>query len=279
MQRRPHPNPALAARGVTIAGPGASPASPAGPVTSRRSNRPPLLDELLDADTVNIGRSLIGAGPDVVNDAPAENADWFGLARIDPRELGREYFFNGLLATVGACDVAGAGLVSVGVGAPSGTDFGQVIAYGDRLGRGAAVVIGLDLPITVDSWSFAPFRWPGFESTAGRPALSFGVVPNYQAVYGVNNAANGPDARPGPIIIEFAAGNLQDASPQKMVLPRSLGAMGRRVTEGSALCIALVFRGGTINQGDTSDVRLLCMHVGLQLTLASTLSSSGGFKT
>lgn len=257
MSSTPHPNPRLAARGVTLEAPTmkAVPAKPKGldRADPARDTRQDLLDHLIEYDSIDFSVRSIELPADLSNHN-AQFCDWFRIGSVDPEQVGQELVINGVNLTLCPCDTLG--------------DGNQVIPYGDNLGTGAALVIGFNLPggyITdeatgAERWTFAPFNRAGFNGTTAIGSTGFTT----------SHIVNPP--RPGPKFVkEFPAGDLTSAPPIKQEYPKAFGALGLRLPYKSRLDIALVFRSGTVNGGvDVSSERYMRLHVVGQLMCAVT---------
>lgn len=143
---------------------------------------------------------------------------WYGLQRIQvTTDNDQELQINGVEAEMLPTDPDGAG----GASSP--------LAWGTTAGIGAALVIGIGLPIQFGEWSSAPTLVPGIETTG--------------------DFANTPLARGSSILwfASFPTGKYTDATPNKWKTIKSWGAFTARVTQGQTLDVALVVRRSQIH--------------------------------
>ena len=97
-------------------------------------------------------------------------------------------------------------------------------AWGTDLGLGAAVVVGVDLPIKLGEWTGGSVYLPGVE-TAGDTRL------NGESKY-LDHWT-------------FPTGKIGTAPVQKVTVPRNYAPNAFRLIEGDRLCVALVLRRAT----------------------------------
>lgn len=260
MNRRPHPNPALARRGVTL---GASPTSlptdrapaqAARPdVGARASQRQPLIDELPEIDVISYGfsRLLIPRNFTVA----ADQCAWITLGRIRPKP-GQELYVNSIEITQVSADTAGAYAV-------------DAVAWGDVAGQRAAIVIGQNLPIQepdAETWdtrlNALPFNYPGFTANTATP------TPATPGVYA--------DQGSYLWVRDWCIGSYTAAQPFKWSVPKHFGAFGRRISDSDSVDVALVLAPGTIGEDDPGADRYLYGHCAVHV-FAGTTRSRGQF--
>jgi hypothetical protein len=255
------PRPHFARRGVKrlplVAG-GAAEATAGDP---KRSTSSELLPQLPDTRTFIVGAECLRVNGGTVS-LGIPLCEWCLIGRIRPEDVGGELFLNSLTCTLGPTDYKGDGGDSV-------TPNRLAIPWGDKMGRGAVLVVAERLPLPDHDpggnvWSFLPFPYPGMGDLQ---------VNGY--VF-----AGGRTASVADYLHEFPPGALSDAAPFKWSSPKNWGAFGRRIASGSSLDVAVVFRPGVLNQNSQDNIgngivalpdedasqRLLCMHAVVQLS-------------
>lgn len=159
-------------------------------------------------------QSIAVAAPQIATGQSA----WYGLQSVAVTlDNDQELQLNGVEAEVLPCDVDGAG----GATSP--------IAWGTSAGIGAALVVGIDLPVQFGAWTSAPSMVPGVETTG--------------------DYANTPAARGSGVLwyTSLPTGKYTDTVPNKWKTVKSWGAFTARVTQGRRLDIALVVRRSAIH--------------------------------
>lgn len=172
----------------------------------------PLIDEL---PTYEIVRGYFREITVAASAAATGDAAWFGLQRfrID-EDSGQELAMLGAWADLRPPDV------SAGATSPTG---GTVLAWGNAAGDDCAIVVGLDLPIEFQQWSYAPAHLPGMiDSELGL------LAPRGRSPYLWHTT--------------FPSGQYTDTIPQRNIPAISTAPLVRRLTRGRSLDIAFVTR-------------------------------------
>lgn len=191
---------------------GTSPIPSAGSSPASRSARTPLIDEL--------PAYLIASGYFTEIDCPAAGfapavgqAAWYGLqsVRID-EDLGQEGALLAISADLRPTDS------TAGATPPAG---GTAAPWGNVWGTNAAIVVGMNLPITMNGWSTAPCNIPGVTVAAPGLVSAQGLSPYLWRT-------------------SFPSGKWSDTIPQRNYLTVSTAPLVQRLVQGRRLDIALV---------------------------------------
>lgn len=262
MPPTPHPDPRQAFFGRTLnraddaallaRGPGS------GEPTPRQTLRPALVDDLPELFTLEAGFSSLSADETANPDLPT----WLELMRVSPDDpaIGQELFLNGVTIEQMSADTAGA-LTGPVTACP----------WGDKYGRGAAIVVGVNLPCMpirnngTTSWIQSAFEYPGM---GGTPATDADWNPGIEHDIGIATNPLGIVRRQRFLFtLGWVQGSITDAFPYQRIVPRSFGALGRRIGFGEALQVALVLRQNTFDGSEC------CIngHCNIQLHFATTV--------
>jgi len=243
-----HPHPSKARRGVQIGLPVNLTDQPGPATPAKRSNQGELLNQLLDNKTLTCGFTAITAQPSSGVNFGSAQPVWYLLASFNPDNCGGEFFLNSLEMTLGPTDYKGDGGNAT---APQA----DAVAWGDKLGRRAAIVIGENLRLPPDdgtgtAWVNRPFAYPGM---FGPGAL--GAVDASGYTYEQDNPQKCTSVGDYLLVRDFPPGGLSDTQPFKWSIPKHWGAFGRRIGSGSSLDVAIVLSPGTLkNVADTPKV-------------------------
>ncbi|MFN0133189.1 MAG: hypothetical protein ACKVW3_11780 [Phycisphaerales bacterium] len=221
-----HPNRKLAAAGLTV-----QPSRLAEPPASAREQGswPKLLNILPPQRVISCFEHeiVIPASTDFGPSATPLSA-WWGIESINvPDETGEQLAWAGYDLELLPTDSQGSANTPTG-GAASSTGWGATN------GLGAAIVIGVNLPITRKTWSFAPAYVPGLEGAAAGLDLS------------------SPKSGPEYHAWTFPTGKYSDTTPNKLYLPKSFLPSVVPLPNGARLDVALVVRRsqlGTVSGG------------------------------
>lgn len=176
----------------------------------------------------------------------AGNSAWYGLERVipiatlqtspptaaqqlaNPIVIGQQFYLNSIAGEMRPCDKDGNGLTGVtGINATGG-GAPEALAWGDRTGLTAAILIGVNLPITKGAWTQAPCVIPGLETNAAGTRLQVNA-PRHIAR------------------LRWPTGQINDTTDNFTLPTRSYGALVNRFIENMSLDVALVVRGSQIN--------------------------------
>lgn len=236
---RLHPNRLLAAHGVTLA---------AGTVASEaadaRDQRPdsPVAAEYPTMITIKGGFTRIPIGSAVT--IPTGQAAWYPLVRLELGNGGRPGLaVFGLTLTMTSPDIQGSGGGLAGTSTP--------LAWGNKQGEGAAVVLGTDLPTKVGQWAAGPCQEPG-------------VVASGNGLYNATSRSNEIWAA------TFPPGAYSDPVPVKWIIAPSFQPYVVRFTPGRRLEVALAINGSTISGISSRNLygyASVQLHVGLPETV------------
>ena len=216
----------------------------------KQTARPALLDDLPELITRECGFQQLA----VDNVSNLTMPIWCELMRIDPREIGQELFLTGVTIEQLSADTAG-------------TLGSSALAWGDRWGRGAALVIGTNLPTlaavpavdenNVPQWIQAPFDYPGMgqDQAAG----------NFEDAD--NQYHNVMERSRYLMTLGWVQGTATDTYPYSRIVPRSFGAFGKRIGTGEMLQVCLVLRKGTF----AADTGFIYGHCNIQLHFGATV--------
>ncbi len=180
----------------------------------RKADRSPLTSIFPQMDVIEAWfDGALPLLPDPFNIGSTESA-WFGLQRVRiPKDFGQEILLYGVSVDLAPPDTDGTG----GAGA---------IGWGTTRGTGAAIVIGMDLPIQLGSWRQGPGSIPRVETGA---------------------TTSGPltDRRQAAWIdtFNFPSGKLSDTTPTRLIHSRNYSPAVYRITNNHSLDVALVVRG------------------------------------
>lgn len=229
--RVPHPNQALARKGVTVElDAPMMPLSPCGP-DPRSAQRSAVLDELPDIITIDGGFSEIAV---YQAQAAITRAAWHPIIHMPIDQLGQEVWLNQIVVEQTAADVAGTFETDA-------VPWGRAYDGDTRaVGKGAAIVVGVDLPVDFypdngsghnsPNWSDAPFTFPGFNNgpTNATRGLQQPAEPDRSYLWKLG----------------WCPGKLTDATPFSRIVTRNFGLLGRRLPRGRSIDVALVLRPG-----------------------------------
>ncbi len=260
MSRIPHPNPLLARAGHTVGQPTAAERRDGSTLpesTPRGTARAALLDDLPEMVNHEFGFSSLIVDAFSNLKFPA----WIELGRVVPQDLNYELFLNGMTIEQMSADTAA---IALGPATP--------IAWGDKWGRGAAIVIAMNVPGTSPAIASnnpnafpveMPFNYPGMGDAGG------GVL-DWTNSGGVSAGVNGVGSRRNLLFtLGWVQGSMSDTTPYTRVVPRSFGAFGKRIGEGEMLQVFLVLRKGTFTGGTVS----INGHCNIQLHLGTTIGT------
>jgi hypothetical protein len=203
---------------------------------------PPVRMELAGATWIAVPSGLV---------APSGSAAWYGLRRLTIGPSRADLQLTAVAMTLLPPDTVGGAFG----GSPLPTLF-PFRAWGDSTGLGAAVVVGRNLPIEPNAWTFNPAGIPGIDWGGGgiqqqASLTSLNSMPDYIAVG------------------TFPTGSLRDVAPNKVWARWNFQPHAHRVTEGQTLDVALVVRSGTV-AALGADHALAC-YIDVQLVLGLTL--------
>jgi hypothetical protein len=175
----------------------------------------PLVQQFPQAITYQFGFRALP----LANTAIAASDDaWYKLASVTPEELGTQFFWMGYRCEMNACDVDGAGDDDF----PSSPD---VQPWGNATGSGAAIVIGLNLPGSLGSWSSGPATTPFVRSFTGR-------------ITRLNNDR---------VVLSFPTGKYNDAPRPAILRANQTTPLAHLVKFGQRLDVSLVVGRGFVN--------------------------------
>lgn len=193
-----------------------------GPKLTGAARRPRQLMELLpDSATLRASMRFL----DVTGLAVAAgDSAWFGLGSVDiERDVREELAIASISCTRLPLDSAGAG-TSVPLAERGGL---AVVPWGDAFGQGAAIVVGVGLPVKHGAWTTSRCELGVIEPDWSRPS-SVGLDRFVKT-------------------FAFPAGKINDANPEKLEETYQLGAAMKPLPFGARLDIALVVRGETVS--------------------------------
>lgn len=204
------------------------------------STSSPLLSILPTYDSWNFGAreividSAAGTSPALA----AGQSAFFGLGRIQvDTDTGCEVGFVGYDLQLLPTDVNGTATPSAGT----------VAAWGNTTGTGAAVVIGIGLPIVPSAWNGAIAYIPGIDNANTSNLRLPDNAPRYLCVQG------------------YPTGAISDTTPNKLNVRYMSGASLVRVTRGQTLDIAIVLNSTQYTAIRALGARVLVGHTSVIL--------------
>jgi hypothetical protein len=151
---------------------------------------------------------------------PSGLSAWYGLNRIRvDADTAQDVLVASIQAELMSTDPDATG---ANTGAASPNDWGTA------QGQGAAIVVGIDLPIELNEWTAAAYYGPDVEA-GGNDLVSQRMLSPYMWTLG------------------FPPGKWGASTLERIVVTRSFVPFVQRVTKGSSIDIALVVRGSQIS--------------------------------
>jgi len=226
-------------------------------LSNRSTPRVELIDKLPPLLTFSGGADFFEAQ---YNSPPITLAPCYKLLDIRPDKLGFELFVNSLTVEQLPCDVAGT----------ASTSAADQIPWGDRWGRGAAIVATKDIQ-SADSSGW--FDLPLFNPTLNTSKGTWDTAP---LSFAEPSAAN-----PSTMLWRcgFPAGTLADTAVFNRVLTKGFGALGVRLGFGSVFNVWLVLHPEYFPNGTTIADGTFYGHVDVQAHCAPTYSPGGFSET
>jgi hypothetical protein len=212
----------------------------------RSSPRAEMLDTLPSLLTLRGGVQIASSPGAIVS------GDGCGLPLIDILidDYGEELWLNGITLTQGPCDAAGG----------NATDDGDSLLWGDRFGRRACVMIGVDLlktPLT-NGWYTCPCNDASFNRATG-------------GVWTAGSPNQGGESNTMFWSQSFPAGRLSDAAIFKRVSSKGFGALGARIGLGKRLQAVWVLPADTFTDSELP----MIADIDVQLHLGRTYAPAG----
>lgn len=175
----------------------------------------------------------------------------YGLHRIvADRELTDALVLTGAEMTLAPSDVNGVGIPDDtpdgDAGVPASGGANTALAWGDLRGRSAAIIVGINLPMTVGVWRSAEIGVPGIQNS------------------GVCRATSG---RPDYLIVQhFPPGHFGDSTSPNIYPRWTFAPTIVRIPPGASLDVALVCRRSHVSVGGVNP-RVICGHADIALTI------------
>jgi len=158
---------------------------------------------------------------------PTGYSAWYGLTRLHvDRDVGQEIGVHGYKLEIAPADPAGTGLGTAF--ATNALAWGAPITPGAGLGTGAAVVIGLNLPIQRGAWTAARCSAPWVEAITNQTNAWPFTAPHSELWF------------------PFPFGQISTTATLVRAVEHQ-SPLNWRVGQGSTLDVALVLRGSTIS--------------------------------
>lgn len=241
------PNPNLDRLGIrSRVGP--VPARSSFPAGSLRGAERPLLHQFIGTQTLTFSaRSIRWPGTGTFAAPPTGSLAWYTLASWTiPDDIGQEAALVGYRLELGATNYNAA--------TQNDRQFASGLTWGTQDGYGAAVVVGVNIPGALNTWSNGPLVPFVANPTTG----------------GTQNNLSQSNSAPW-LTFHYAPGSLGDTSPQIVYRLNQTTPLATLLTGGTRLSVACVFRQAdpTTWGASAGDIPV---RIHGELTLASTIT-------